>query len=154
MKYLLTPLTMLAWYLTAYYGLYLVFVGMIFLFSLSWFWLIIGSTFLIGLIFGITIALPHLLQLYILKLYDFNRISCIVHGLAGAFGTYQLISFLVSNPPMMVSDNQEMFFLTGMLDIAPLKTIFLVLPFFGLAVYLIWNTTILPFSLLGDKIDG
>jgi hypothetical protein len=45
MKYVLTPLTMILWYLTTYYGLYFAVIGMAFMFSLSWLWLRLAGWF-------------------------------------------------------------------------------------------------------------
>ena len=141
MKFLLTPVTVLLWYLTAYFGLYFAFIAMAFMFKLSWLWIIIGYTFLSGLILGITNVLPTFLRFYILKFYNFNWFSIIIHSVAGAIGTFELISFFISNPPVIVDGT---FFLTSMWDIAPVKTIFLAFPSFGLALSLIWSTVIAP----------
>lgn len=143
MKYALTPLTMFLWYLTAYYGLYLAVLGMIFIFSLNWFWLIVGYLFLIGILFGISNAIPGLLRLLILKIYGINWFSCIVHSLAGAVGA----GFFIANLPLCVLvsvKGDEVFFLTGMWKIAPVKTAFLAFPFVGLVISLLWSTIIFP----------
>lgn len=89
MKYLLIPITLLLWYLTTYYGVYIALIGMALVFSLSWVWLIMGYIFLIGAVFGLSIGIPSLLRLLILKVYGINWFSCIVHSLAGVFGIAQ-----------------------------------------------------------------
>ena len=154
MKYILIPLTMFLWYLTTYYGLYIAVVGMAFMFSLSWLWLIIGYTFLIGIVFGISNGIPGLLRFLILKVYGINWFSCIVHSLAGLVGVVQVIRFFSANPPELVIGNESFFFLTGMWEVAPFKTVFLAFPFVGLVISLLWSTIIAPLyiKLSGDQI--
>jgi len=154
MKYLLTPLTMFLWYLTTYYGLYFAVIGVAFMFSLSWLWLIIGYLFLVGIIFGILNAIPGLLRILILKIYGINWFSCIVHSLTGVIGVFQIIRFFSANPPELVIGNESSFILTGMWEIAPVKTVFLAFPFVGLAMSLLWSTIIVPvyIKLSGEQI--
>ena len=140
MKYILIPLTMYLWYLTTYYGLYLAVLGMLFIVSLSWFWLLMGYLFLIGILFGISNAIPGLLRLLILKIYGINWFSCIVHSLAGAIGA----GFFIANPPVLVSGDESFIFLTVMWEMAPFKTIFCAFPFAGIIISLLWSTIIIP----------
>lgn len=143
MKYILTPITMFLWYLTTYYGLYLVILGMVSIVSLSWFWLIIGYLFLIGILFTISNVIPGLLRLLILKIYGINWFSCIVHSLAGAIGA----GFFVLNLPLCVLvslEGDEVFFLTGMWEMAPFKTLLFAFPFAGIIISLLWSTIISP----------
>ncbi len=143
MKYILTPITMFLWYLTTYYGLYLVISGMVSIVSLSWFWLIIGYLFLIGILFTISNVIPGLLRLLILKIYGINWFSCIVHSLAGAIGA----GFFVLNLPLCVLvslEGDEVFFLTGMWEMAPFKTLLFAFPFAGIIISLLWSTIISP----------
>lgn len=154
MKYILIPLTMLLWYLTTYYGVYIALIGMGFVFSLSWVWLIMGYIFLIGAVFGIANGIPYLLRLLILKVYGINWFSCIVHSLAGVFGIAQIIRFFSATPPEIVIGDESFFFLTGMWEIAPFKTVFIALPFLGLVITLIWSSIFAPvyIKLTGDQI--
>jgi hypothetical protein len=143
MKYVLIPLTMFLWYLTTYYGLYLAVLGMVFIISLNWFWLIMGYLFLIGILFGISSAIPGLLRLLILKIYGINWFSCIVHSLAGAVGA----GFFIVNLPLCVLvsvEGDEVFFLTGMWEMAPFKTVFFAFPFAGIIISLLWSTIVAP----------
>ena len=144
MKYILTPLTMFLWYLTTYYGLYLAVIGMTFMFSLDWLWLIIGYLFLVGIIFGISNGIPGLLRFLILRIYGINWFSCIVHSLAGVIGVVQIIRFYNGNPPVLVIGDKSSFILTGMWEIAPVKTAFLAFPFVGLIISLLWSTIVAP----------
>lgn len=143
MKYVLTPITMYLWYLTTYYGLYLIVLGMVFIVSLRWFWLIIGYLLLIGILFGASNAIPGLLRLLILKSYGINWFSCIVHSLAGAVGA----GFFILSLPLCVLvsvEGDEVFFLTGIWEMAPLKTFLVPFPFAGIIISLLWSTIIFP----------
>jgi len=150
LKYVLIPLTMFLWYLTTYYGLYLAVIGMAFMFSLGWLWLIMGYLFLVGTIFGISNAIPGLLRILILKIYGINWFSCIVHSLAGVTG---VVVFFGANPPELVIGDESYFIITGMWKISPVKTVFLASPFVGFVVSLLWSTIIFPvyIKLLGKK---
>ena len=147
MKYLLTPITMLVWYLTTYYGIYFAIVLITFMFSLSWLWLIIGFTLIIGIIFALTNSIPGLLRVMILKLYGLNWFTVISHSIAGLVGVVSIFYFFNSNPPELVSGNESVFMLKGMWNEAPFKTIFLAFPFTGLILSLIWSTIITPISM-------
>lgn len=154
MKYILIPLTVLLWYLSTYYGVYIALIGMGFVFSLSWIWLIMGYIFLIGAVFGISNGIPSLLRLLILKVYGINWFSCIIHSLAGVFGIAQIIRFFRATPPEIVIGDESLFFLTGMWEVAPFKTVFIALPFLGLVIALIWSSIFAPvyIKLTGDQI--
>lgn len=151
MRYALIPLTMLLWYLTTYYGIYFAVIGMAFVFSLSWFWLIIGFPFLIGAVFGISNGIPSLLRLLILKVYGINWFSCIVHSIAGVVGLVVILRFYNASPPELVIGDESFFFLKGMWKVAPFKTVFLAMPFLGLVISIIWSNIIAPVYI---KISG
>ncbi len=144
MRYILMPFTLLLWFLTAYYGLYFTVYAMAFVFSLSWFWLILGYIFWISIIFGILNGIPGLLRYLILKLYGINWFSCIVHSLAGLVGVVVIILFFSANPPELVTGDEAVFMLTGMWELAPLKTIFVGIPFLGVVISVLWSTIISP----------
>lgn len=150
MKYVLTPLTMFLLYLTTYYGLYFVVIGMTFMFSLSWLWLIMGYLFL-GIFF---VCLVHTsfrilsgIPFRILKIYGINWFSCIVHSLAGVIG---VVLFSLNLPELVIGD-ESYFILIGMWKIAPVKTVFLAFPFVGLAISLLWSTIAAPIEI---KLSG
>jgi hypothetical protein len=107
MRYILIPFTMFLWFLTTYYGLYVAVIGMAFVFSLSWFWLIIGYAFLLGAAFGISNGIPSLLRLLVLKVYGISWFSCIVHSIAGMIGLVQILRFYIASPPELVSVHPE-----------------------------------------------
>ncbi|NQT54832.1 MAG: hypothetical protein HQ551_01230 [Desulfobacteraceae bacterium] len=147
MKYVLTPLTMFLWYLTTYYGLYFCVIGMAYMFSVGWFWIIMGwlvcGTFIIFLVMN-TFLILNGIPFQILTIYGINWFSCIVHSLAGVIGVVHIIRFFNANLPELVIGDESFFILTGMWKIAPVKTVFLAFPFVGLAITLLWSTTICP----------
>lgn len=151
MKYILLPLSLFFWYLTTYYGIYIAVIGMLFIFSLSWLWIIIGYTFLIGLIFGISNGIPSLLRLLIIKSYGINWIICVLHSLAGVFGVFQIIRFYSTTPPELVIGDESFFILIGMWKIAPFKTVVLAFPFLGIVISLLWSNIIFPIAI---KLSG
>lgn len=154
MKYILMPLTMFLWYSTTYYGIYVAVIGIAFIFSLSWCWLIVGYLFLMGAVFGISNGIPSLLRYLILKVYGINWFSCIVHSLAGVVGLVQIIRFYNASPPELVIGDESFFILKGMWMVAPFKTVFLAMPFLGLVISILWSNIIAPvyFKLRGVQI--
>ena len=155
MKYILIPLTMFLWYLTTYYGIYIAVIGMAFIFSLSWLWLIFGYLFLIGAVFGISNGIPGLLRFLILKIYGITWFCCIAQSLAGVVGLVQIIRFFNASPPELVVGDESFFILTGMWKIAPFKTIFLAMPFLGLVISILGSNIIAPvyIKLREDELD-
>ena len=147
MKYILLPFTMLLWYLATYYGLYVAVIGIKFIFSFSWLWLIIGFPLLIGIVFGISNGIPSLLRYVGIKSYGINWPTCILHSLAGIIGVIQIIRLYSATPPELVIGDESFFILSGMWQIAPVKTIFLFLPFLWLVISLFWSTIFAPISI-------
>jgi len=142
---------MLLWFLTTYYGIYIAVLGMAFIFSLSWLWLVFGFLFLMVALLWISNSIPSLLRLLIIKFYGLNWFSCIVHSLAGVVGLVQIIRFFSASPPEIVIGDESFFFLRGMWKVAPLKTVFLAIPFLSLVISIIWSSIIAPIYI---KISG
>jgi len=152
MKYLLTPLTMIAWYLLAYYGIYASVLLMMFVFSLSWFWLIIAGSFIIGLVFFIANTIPQIIQFLIMKIYGLNWFSVLSHSLAGLLGIISVSYLFYSKPVEIISLNGEpTSILKAMWNEAWVKTIFVIFPFFGLCISLFWASVMVPIIM---KIEG
>jgi len=147
MKYLLIPITMILWYLTAYYGFYYGIILMIWMFNLSWLWIILGYPFLIGLIFGLTNGIPSVLRILVLRLYGTNWFSVIVHSIAGLIGIIMIFTFFKNNPIEYVSGDKTESLLSGMWDSSPIKTIVLFIPFIGLIISLLFSTILAPILL-------
>ncbi len=139
---------MILWYLISYYGIYLILLTLIFMFSISWFWLIIGYNLLIALVYSIVFSLPLLLRMIILKMYRFNWVLILLHVAAGAFGLYHVFMNFYLNPPEIVIGNEPVFFITGMWDISPFRTILLALPFIGFLLGAIYSTVMAPLIMI------
>lgn len=147
MKYLLTPLTAILWYLIAYYGFYYGIVLIIWMFNLSWIWIILGYPFLIGLIFGLTNGIPSLLRFLILRLFGVNWFSIIIHSIAGLIGIIMIFIFFKNNPIEYISGNKSESLLCGMWNSSPVKTIILFIPFIGLIISLLYSSILAPIML-------
>jgi len=117
------------------------------MFNLSWLWLIIGYTFLIGIISFLVYTLPALINFLILKFYRLSWFSIIVHSIAGLFGIIYFYYFIYQNPPVMVSGNETTSLLKALWNQSWLKTIFLIIPFIGLQIGLIYQGIFSPISM-------
>ncbi len=147
MKFLLTPLTMILWYFASYIGFYATFPLMVWMWSLSWFWLIVGYPFFLGLISYFATLLHLIMNSLILKLYGSNWITTLLHSLSGLAGVVVAISFFYENPPLLVSGADSVFFLKGMWNHAPIKIVVLAWPFLVILVCILYFAIIHPFVL-------
>ena len=147
MRNLLTPITIIIWYLTTYYGLYYSIVLLMWMFSINWIWLIFIYPILIGIIFAITNGIPSLLRIYILKFYNYNWFAIIIHSLFGLLGVVVLFLQFYNNPIVLVSNGQETSMLKAMWSESAIKTIILIIPFIGVFISLIWATIFYPIYL-------
>ncbi len=150
MKYFLLPLTMLVSYLIAFYGLYFGIIGLIYIFSFNWFWILIAYPFLVGILFGITYGIPNLLKFYILRIYDFKLIPNILHSIGGLIGIVEITIFFISKSSSN-SSNQGL--IDSFWEESPFKTIILALPAIGLIISIIYSAIIGPLLLSGKDID-
>lgn len=97
MKYLLMPLTLLLWFLIAYDSIYFRVFALNLVFSVSWFWLILGFILWITIILLIVTTIRYLVYGRIVELYGLTWFSSIVHSLAGLVGIVALILFFSAN---------------------------------------------------------
>jgi len=144
MKYLLAPITIYLWYLSTYYGLLLLAYLMIRCVLLSWFWIIIGLFPLYYITLLISSVIPGIFRYFILNFYGFTWIYSIVHSLAGLSG---IILFYFNIPSFVSSEGDELFFLTVLWKISPLKTIVLSFLFSIIVLSLTYSTIIFPFHI-------
>jgi len=147
MRYLLTPITMIIWFLLSYLGVYYSMVLMIWMFTLSWFWLIVGYSFLIGIITAVVISLPTLVNYLILKFYKLNWFSIITHSLAGLLGIAFFYYRISINTPEVDAGNETVSLLKTLWSISWLKTIMLMFPFIGLQLGLIYQGIFSPITI-------
>ena len=147
MKYLLTPFTLLIWFTITCYSIYYSAILMIWMFTLGWFWLIIGYTFLIGLISFLINSLPSVINYFILKLYKLNWFSIITHSIVVFIGIIYSYVFMIENPPEIVNGSQESNFLNYLWNESWIKTILLLFPFLGIQFGVFHQFVIAPFIL-------
>ncbi|APY06838.1 hypothetical protein BWZ20_00350 [Winogradskyella sp. J14-2] len=122
-------------------------VLMLWMFSLSWIWLILGYTFLIGLISFLVNSLPAIINILILKFYRLNWFSIVVHSIAGLLGIAYFYYLIYQNPPEMVSGNESTPILKALWNQSWLKTILLMFPFLGLQLGIIYQGIFSPISM-------
>ena len=147
MRYLLTPITMFIWFLLTYLCVYYGMVLMLWMFSLSWIWLILGYTFLIGLISFLVNSLPAIINILILKFYRLNWFSIVTHSIAGLLGIVFFYYIIYQNPPEMVSGNESTPILKALWNQSWLKTILLMFPFIGLQFGIIYQGVFSPITM-------
>jgi len=144
MKYLLIPLSFVAWYFISYFGLYIGMLSMGYVFSLSWLWIIIAYLPIIAVVGGLSVGIPGLLRYKILEFYGFNRSVGIIHTFAGLIGVAWFFIFHSMNPPEVVIGDERMFMLSGMWELSPLKFIVLAFPYLAFVVGIVWSCIFAP----------
>ena len=154
MRYLLTPITMFIWFLLTYLGVYYGMVLMLWMFSLSWIWLIIGYTFLIGIISFLVGSIPAIINFLILKFYRLNWFSIITHSIAGLLGIAYFYYLIYQNPPEMVSGNENTPILKALWNQSWLKTLLLMFPFIGLQLGLIYQGIFSPITMKLEETEN
>jgi len=138
---------MIIWFLLTYLGLYYGIVLVFWMFSLSWIWLILGYTFLIGIITTIVSSIPVLINYLILRFYKLTWFSIITHSLAGFLGIVYFYYSMYQDPPVMVSGTESTPILKALWNDSWLKTILLTFPFIGLQLGLIYQGVFGPITL-------
>ncbi len=147
MKHILTPFTLLIWFAITCYSIYYSAILMIWIFTLGWFWLIFGYTFLIGLISFLINSSPSIINYIILKLYKLNWFSIITHSIVGFIGIIYSYVFIIENPPEIINGSQESNFLNYLWNESWIKTILLLFPFLGIQFGVFHQFVIAPFVL-------
>lgn len=149
MKYLLTPVTMLIWFLLTYSGVYYGTLLMIWMFTLSWVWLLFGYTILIGAISWLVGSLPAFINFLILRFYGINWFSVTIHSVSGLMGLVYIYTFLYQNPIEMSNDSTPI--LKALWQESWLKTVLLMFPFIGLQLGIIYQAIFAPILM---KLEG
>jgi len=134
-------------YLGVYFGMFL----MLWMFSLSWIWLILGYVFLIGLISFLVGSLPAIINFLILKFYRLNWFSIVTHSIAGLLGIVYFYYFMYQFPPEMVSGNETTPILKALWNESWLKTILFMCTFIGLQLGLIYQGIFSPISMMLEE---
>lgn len=135
---------MFIWYLLIYFGLYYGMILMLKMFFLSWIWLIVAYSFLIGIISFFVSSIPAIVSVLILKFYRMNWFSIITHSIAGIVGIIHFYYIMFENPPEMISGQQSTPILEALWNQSWLKTILLMFPFIGLQLGIIYQGIFSP----------
>lgn len=145
MKYLLTPFTLILWFLITYYGIYYSIIIMGVLFSLKWYWFILSYSILIGFTFGIIVEIPNLLRIYILKLFNFKWLFLIAHSLSGLLGVVLLIyMFNEYDFAHYVYQGEEISLFKSMWLTSKIKFIILFIPFSLVVISILYSSILIP----------
>jgi hypothetical protein len=154
MRYLLTPVSMFIWFNLSYLGVYFSMVLLIWMFSLSWIWLILGYTLLIGIISAVVSSLPMFINYLILKFYKLNWFSVISHSIAGLLGIVYFYYQIYETPPEAVGGNESTPILKALWSESWLKTIILIIPFIGLQLGLIYQGIFAPITMKLEDVEN
>jgi len=108
MKFLLVPITSIAWYTIIHLLFWLSFNATVFIVNQSWIVIFFTFLFMLGIITFITTSLPNLIGEGIRLLYKNNKAVNVIHAI---FGIIAVIWFLVNlsndQPRFIVYDNWE-----------------------------------------------
>lgn len=138
MKNLLFPVTLLLWFVITYFSLRLTVVGLLWIFSLSWFWIIIAYTFIIGIVYFISTGVPAALKFLILRFYNYSKTAIILHSAIGFLATILSVIDMKYYFFDVSSDN-----IIGFLwNSDPLKFIVLLFPFLGVLLSSLYSNSI------------
>ena len=147
MKFLLTPITIIIWflvtYLSIYYGLYL----LVWMFSLHWLLLLILFTFLSGVLSFLVYTLPSLIQMLIIEFYNRNWFIVVIHSFTGLIAFAYFYLLLYEHPPALFDGVNAVPLLKGMWEQSWLKSFILVPTYIFLHFTLLYFTVINPIVL-------
>ncbi len=151
LKYLLLPITLLLFYIISFYGVFFSILLMIWIFSLSWIWIILFSTFLFGIVYSLTNQIPTIFKLIVLKFYGVSWFIVIVHTISGILGLMEIGYRFYNNGLFLDIDDNSIFIFEAMWQESPFKLMFLAIPFIGILLSLIWSIVFAPIQF---KIDN
>ncbi|MEQ9230568.1 MAG: hypothetical protein RIF46_07780 [Cyclobacteriaceae bacterium] len=148
MRYFLLPITIVAWYFIAYFTMTLGVIALLWFFSFSLIWFLLGYSILTGLIFTLFSELPGLLGGLITNgLYRSNKVIASLHGIAGLIGVGLFIYNAITSPISVGNSTGEFTpVLTAMWDESWFKTIMVVINFLILCGLQIYSMAIFPFT--------
>lgn len=150
LRIILLPVTIIVWFLLAYYTPYFALISTGKLIGLSWIALIFFGTLFFGFIYIIVLGLPNLIRIGISILLQKMHYVLILHGVAGIIGTITIILYFIQNPPMMSDGVTEVIFIRGMWEYAPLKTIVIMIEMIPIVLLMLYNSTIMPFVFINE----
>ena len=110
-------------------------------------WILLYDSFIFGFVYGIIIGIPELLKIIFIRLFKRNIIVMILHSLSGITGIILIFSLFIKHPPMLVGEEESAFLISGLWNIAPLKTIFIIIPFVFFVIGLFFSSIVAPVAI-------
>ena len=134
MRYLLVPITLLLQHTIVYYSTYYLIVASLALFSLSWFWILLGFSLFAGLISFVFTTVPALLQMLFLSIYKGNKIVMGLHSIISLLALISLVMTFYQYPITIVSGDNEIGVFSGLWKESPIKFLMLVPAIVGMFI--------------------
>lgn len=150
MRFLLLPLTLFLGHTIVYYSTYYLIVASLLLFSLSWFWILFGLTFFIGVIYALIVLIPMLIQGLFAWIYNGNKLAIGLHSIVSLLALISLVMLFYEYPITIVSGNEEIDVFKGLWDAAPMKCLFLVPTVIGIFLTQFYACVFVPFVLIKE----
>ena len=147
-KFLLLPITLMLFYCLTYYGIYFSLLGFVFLYSLSWIWLILGFSLIFKLLTIVISEIPALIRILIFKIYNYNKVIVILHTITGFIGLLAILYFFYLNP--IESSHENSGFLKSIWNESPFKTIVIGIAYLAFIISFLISSLVLP--IFGDYI--
>jgi hypothetical protein len=137
MKFLLTPLTAAAFFMLSSASIYGLVLLTAYLYSLSWFWLVIVYLFTGAIAFATLKTWLMIGVSVVMHFYDYRLFSRIIDAVGLSSGIIFVVAFFLVNPPYLSGANGNEFLLTGMWEAAWFKTIFVLIPVASAVFFLV-----------------
>lgn len=150
MRFLLIPLTLFVQHTIVYYSTYYLIVALLLLFSFSWFWIILGFSFIIGYLSWWFTSIPMLVQVFFAWMYKGNKLVIALHSIVTLLALISLVMTFYVNPITIVSGNQEIGVFSGLWAESPIKFIVLAPTVIGMFLSQCYAFIVGPFIILNE----
>jgi hypothetical protein len=128
MKFLLTPLSVAAFFMLSASTIYGLMLLTAYLYSISWLWLLVLYLFTGALALATLKTWLMIGVTAVMYFYDYNLFSRIIHALGLLSGIIFVTNFFILNPPLLIGPNKTEYLFAGMWDAGWFKTIFVMIP--------------------------
>lgn len=143
-KLFFLPVSMVLSFLYAYFGIMTLVLGLMQLFWLDWYLVLLFSTLIIFVAIYIVYGLPKAFRNYSISVYGTRKLPHLLHALSSAFGFFMICMYYLDNPVGVEIDGEFTTVRSVMWIISPLKAIFFLILLSALSSGLVWNMIILP----------
>lgn len=150
-RHLLMPFTAIIWYLVVFYTLYLSFIAAAWFFTLNWFWIILVTFVLGGLVMGIYSLLaqiPMLVSYLFAKIYNSSWVSIIIHCLFGLYAVFAVIHSMFFQVQKFEGFSGSTF--ASLWEFSPFRTILLSIFIFPTILYMAFIFIVAPIKYRSD----